>query len=284
MNNASLVKKVAKVALNAVQSCEVAIATTAGLIDFPVPLNSTMRKTSAKTVRGYYLSGLRSYLPIAVTALREGVNLREGVQVLDFGCGVSRQLLHFARDYPQCRYSACDIDDTCIAFVKRAYPAVSAYTNTFTPPLAYGESSFDMVYSVSTFSHLNMSDQPEWLKELARITRHGGHCFLTTEGYSAIPALARELCVTASSLRHEVDQQGFFFAEYPDWREDAAKQHRIPVASTMVGVERSYGNAILSPALVRDTWNVGGLQVTGVIEGVIDNRQDLVVLEKTADR
>ena len=87
---------------------------------------------------------------------------------------------------------------------------------------------------------------------------------------------------TESDLRREVDQRGFFFAECPIG-ENAAKQHRMRVASSMIGVERSYGNTVLSPAFVREAWNVDGLQVIDVIEGVIDNRQDLVVLKKTSD-
>ena len=99
-------KKLAKAGYNYYQAGVVALATAAGIIDFPVPPNSSMRKTGTHTIRKFYESGIRTYLPIAVAALREGVDLFSGIRVLDFGCGVGRQLLHFTRRYPAPSYSA----------------------------------------------------------------------------------------------------------------------------------------------------------------------------------
>src|ERR1700677_4503375 len=84
-----LAKELAKLALNAVQATCVLAATKAGLIDFPVPPNSSMRKTSAKTVSNYYVSGIRCYLPIATMALPYAVELDRDIFILDFGCGVA---------------------------------------------------------------------------------------------------------------------------------------------------------------------------------------------------
>jgi len=131
MKNYGLPKKLMKVGLNQMQNCVEALGRLAGVIDFPVPPNSNMRKTGGKTITRYYMSGVRSFLPIAVCAQREGVRLDQNLKVLDFGCGVGRQLLHFTRKYPAPSFFACDIDDTG-RFHPKNFPRVSAYTSKFT--------------------------------------------------------------------------------------------------------------------------------------------------------
>ena len=84
-----LIKEAGKVLLNIAQASLVRAATGVGLIDFPVPPNSSMRKTSSKTVSHYYHSGIRCYLPIATMALHYGVELDRNISILDFGCGVA---------------------------------------------------------------------------------------------------------------------------------------------------------------------------------------------------
>src|SRR5271155_2159102 len=99
-----LLRESGKLVLNAIQDACVALGKAAGIVDFPVPPNSSMRKTSSRSIRHYYVSGVACYLPIATMALHCGVRLRDKVRVLDFGCGAGRQLLHFTRNFPQGNY------------------------------------------------------------------------------------------------------------------------------------------------------------------------------------
>jgi SAM-dependent methyltransferase len=281
MRNASVVKKVLKVGVNAAYVPLNAALGATGLIDFQVPPNSSMRKTGSKGIRPYFVSGIRTYLPIALAAEWVGLDLRAGgLTILDFGCGVARQLLHFTRHYPGNRYFACDVDDTAIAFIKHAYPQVRAYSNRFSPPLDYGDGTFDMIYSVSIFSHLNPTDQGVWLRELARVTKAGGYLFLTTEGFSALGPLAGTFDRSEETLREALTREGILYREYPGWKGEVTAQRTLRVASNLVGVENSYGNTALSPDYVRDNWSVDELKVIQVLEGTIDHRQDLVVIRK----
>ena len=77
----ALTKEVLKLAVNVAQSSFVWVATKAGLIDFPVPPNSSMRKTSSKTISHYYVSGIRCYLPIATMAIHYGVGLDHDINI-----------------------------------------------------------------------------------------------------------------------------------------------------------------------------------------------------------
>ena len=90
-----LLKTVVKALIDKYQAVKVALLRAMGVIDFPVPPNSRMRGTSSSTIRHYYESGLTTTLPIVTAAYIEGLDLRSPAEVLDFGCGVGRQLLHF---------------------------------------------------------------------------------------------------------------------------------------------------------------------------------------------
>jgi SAM-dependent methyltransferase len=280
MKNYGLPKKLLKLGLNQMQNCFVGCARLVGKFDFPVPPNSSIRKTSAKTIRAYYLGGLRTYLPIATCARREGIRLDENIRILDFGCGVARGLLHFTRDYPAPSYFACDIDDTSIAFIQKNYPQVQACVNRFSPPLPYEPGFFDMIYSVSIFSHLNMEDQASWLKELARVTKAGGWCFLSTEGLVSLRLRFPDLGPNElQSLRQRLLREGFLYEEYADWQENVLRQDTLRVTSVLVGVERSYGTTVLAPDFIKRHWPDAGFEVRAIVEGVVDG-QDLVVLRR----
>jgi SAM-dependent methyltransferase len=273
-----LIKELAKLALNVVQASFVLVATKARLIDFPVPPNSSMRKTSSKTIPNYYVSGIRCYLPIATMALHYGVELDRDISVLDFGCGVARELLHFQRHYPTPKYFACDIDATSVDFVRKNF-RVECYKNEFEPPLRYDPSSMDMIYSVSTFSHFDPSDHLPWLRELCRVTKPGQFCFLTTEGPTGFRKLKAEGFLEASD-ETQFYETGILYKEYPFMDAERRRRYKIPVANLAMGITGSYGNTVLMPDYIRSAWPASGFEVVDIVEGVIDHRQDLVVLRK----
>jgi len=273
-----LTRELGKLALNMVQASLVAVATKAKIIDFPVPPNSSMRKTSSKTIPHYYLSGIRCYLPIATMALHHGVELDAHISILDFGCGVARELLHFKRYYPKARYFACDIDSTSVDYVTKNF-GVDCYKNEFEPPLRYDTSSMDMVYSVSTFSHLSPSDHLPWLRELLRVTKPGQFCFLTTEGLTGFQKVKEETVIDPPDEKRFY-QTGVLYKEYPFMAAERRRRHKIPVANLAMGITGSYGTTVMMPDYIRKVWPDSGFEVLDIIQGIIDHRQDLVVLRK----
>lgn len=279
MNNAGLPKKLIRVGLNQVQYIVVALGRLVGLIDFPVPANSSIRKSGGRSVRAYYEGGLRISLSIAACARREGIRLDQNIRVLDFGCGVARPLLHFTRLCPAPSYYACDVDDTAVAFVHKNYPQVRACVNRFSPPLPYETGFFDLVYSVSTFSHFNMEDQALWLKELARVTKPGGWCLLSTEGDTSLKYRCRGIGEEESVLRGHLEKEGFFYKESADWQENVRRSNTLRIASLDVGIQRSYGATILSVDYIQRHWPAAGFEVRAVVPGVVDG-QDLVELRR----
>ena len=275
----TIAKEFAKIMLNGAQGCGVALGRAVGFIDFPVPLNSSMRKTSSTTIRHYYVSGINCYLPIATIALEMGVKLRERISILDFGCGVGRQLLHFTRNFAEPAYFACDVDHSCLEFISRNYPSVTSRTNQFDPPLPFDTESMDMVYSVSTFSHINPDHQKDWLRELYRITQPGGYCFLTTEGWTAFEKLRGTFA--HEGAERELRAKGILYKEYDFFEAEKKEGHLSPKLTRLVGIDKSYGSTVMTPEFIRENWSGAGFEVVAIVEGIIDYRQDLIVLHKT---
>ena len=252
--------------LDRLQAVLVSVARAAGIVPFPIPPFSAMRRTTSRWLFHYYHSGLTTYLPIATAALREGIDLRASVRVLDFGVGAARQALHFTRHFPRPEYYACDVDPALVAFVARAYPQIRVGRNRFSPPLDYPDGLFDLVYSVSVFSHLSPADHLPWLRELYRIVRPGGICIVTVEGWTALARVARTVDTPADALVDELAAAGVVFRPYP--------------SPTWAGGEGAYGSTLLSHEHIVRTWPQSGFQVAGILEGIINRRQDLVILRR----
>jgi SAM-dependent methyltransferase len=98
-------------------------------------------------------------------------------RVLDFGCAAGRMLRWFPREVPE-RWGADIKGDTIRWCQSHLTPPLDFVAVTTAPSLPFEDSSFDLVYAGSVFTHL--IDLPDaWLLELRRIVRPGGHCFVT---------------------------------------------------------------------------------------------------------
>ena len=269
-----LVRAAAKKTLSAVNQA------IAPVVPFPVPPYGLMRRTGPKSLWQYWEGGIRSYLPIAVLAEHHGLDLSSPLSVLDFGCGVGRQILHFTRDYPRPRYAACDVHPQYVEFVARAYPQVSTSVTSFDPPLVYADDQFDMLYSVSVFSHLHPDSHAAWLKELSRVIKRGGYAFLTIEGATAVRrSMARSVWgENPDKALLTLERDGVRFSEYEDLAWQKAHEGERLVGMKYAGVEGSYGNTAMTPDYVRQHWSGYGLEVVDVVRGVVVRRQDVVVL------
>ena len=78
-----------------------------------------------------------------------------GTRVLDFGCGSGKVMRHFLPEAEECELWGCDIDKPSVDWINAALnPPLHAVANGETPPLDQPSGSFDLVWSVSVFTHL----------------------------------------------------------------------------------------------------------------------------------
>ncbi|HUR87035.1 MAG TPA: class I SAM-dependent methyltransferase [Solirubrobacteraceae bacterium] len=106
----------------------------------------------------------------------------QGKRVLDFGCGSGKVMRHFLPEAAGCELWGCDIDERSIAWINRALsPPLHAFANGEAPPLDVPGARFDLVWSVSVFTHLT-DHWAGWLAELHRVLAPGGLAIISFLG------------------------------------------------------------------------------------------------------
>lgn len=101
--------------------------------------------------------------------------------ILDFGCGSGRLLRHLREEASNTSITGCDIDATAIGWCQKNLPFVKAVHTPTLPPLPFADGAFDLVISISIFTHLDEEYQNAWLAELERVTRPGAILLLTVQ-------------------------------------------------------------------------------------------------------
>ncbi len=126
--------------------------------------------------------------------------------ILDFGCGTGRVIRNFHDAPESCHLYGTDIDEDIINWCKE-YPATNIQwsLNGHQPPLSFPDNTFDLIYAISVFTHLNEEFQHLWLSELQRIAKSGAIIILTVHGG---PNIINKL---SSSQQRKMHSHGFLF-------------------------------------------------------------------------
>ncbi|MBV8778252.1 MAG: class I SAM-dependent methyltransferase [Alphaproteobacteria bacterium] len=188
--------------------------------------------------------------------------------ILDFGCGCGRVLTHF-RCSAGGKVYGTDIDSEAIAWCREHLGPPSAFhVNGIRPPLPFTDGYFDLVYSVSVFTHLAERPQLEWLAELRRIVKASGYVVLSTHG--------------AGLLRNMLGKRGIVGRK----RAAMAPLHRLRLRwkgfsyarGTGNGVEVPdfYGTALHAPHYIRRRWG-RLLEIEDIVPRALNGHQDLIV-------
>lgn len=151
--------------------------------------------------------------------LETGVPLETFRSILDFGCGCGRITLWMARHMAAgAELHGTDTDAEAIAWCRDHVPGRFA-TNAPLPPLEYSDSTFDLIYAVSVFTHLDEERQVQWLDELRRVLKPGGTLLFSVHGEQVWKRVVRRRDHVA--ILHE---HGFLFNRSakmsgicPDW-------------------------------------------------------------------
>lgn len=195
--------------------------------------------------------------------------------VLDFGCGVGRVLPHFAALAPRSACAGCDVDQSAVAWASTHRPGIDWALSSFAPPLPYQSDRFDLVYSISVFSHLGSELQAQWLRELARVLAPGGVALLSVHGPHAFDAFRAGTARTAWCprevfVREPLRASDFVFVPY---------LRSVWNAGELPSVGREYGLAFHGPEYIRSAWG-RELRVVDVLARALTGWQDLVVCMK----
>ena len=213
----------------------------------------------------FLLSGATDYQRIdrAVRACT-GKHVHEFGRVLDWGVGCARLARHFPQERAATVLAGCDIDHDNITWCCAHLPGTFVGCS-MSPPLPFDGESFDLVYSVSVFTHLRERMQLRWLEELSRVMRPGALLLTTIHGQTAID-FSRYPPSEYARVQAEVTAKGIVFTG-DNTQLDGHAEH---------GGE--YVNVLHGADYVRRVWG-RMFEVAHILPGYILHH-DLVILRK----
>jgi SAM-dependent methyltransferase len=207
-------------------------AATLKSMDIPIPPKDIRyRIVSSHIDEGFFLESGRNCAGDILKALdASGIDAHGFSDILDFGCGCSRVLRYLIPFLSQAQFSGCDIDDVAIQWSLKNVPGVGFTVVPHLPPTTFPAGSFDFIYGLSVFSHLDLPRQILWLAELHRMLRPGGTLLLTVQGEVAYDAVKANMIT--KKQEDDFAATGFLFVDnisdkiLPDWYQTAIyKEH-----------------------------------------------------------
>jgi SAM-dependent methyltransferase len=177
-------------------------------------------------------------------------------RVWDFGCGCGRLSTHFARQHAEITFAGSDIDPEAIQWLNDTRSKNIEYkVNSPWPPCEF-EGQFDLIYSVSVFTHLPEDMQLAWLSELARMSAPSGLLMLTTRAKSLLQYLPAENHV-------ELDEKGFYYQDGP----------------TTDGLPDFYRTTYHTDHYIRTVWSKY-FEILEIVAGGYDTHMDIVICRR----
>jgi SAM-dependent methyltransferase len=168
-------------------------------------------------LNGFLKSGREVAQNIRVALKGINRNIEEFKDILDFGCGCGRTLLWFAPGSDDSRFYGTDIDPEAIFWCRRHLTFATFSLNGALPPLEYSDETFDLIYAISVFTHLDEDYQFQWLEELRRIAKTGSVALISVIGRHRWQHLHRHDL-------DEIERRGFAYIRtyqmkgiLPDW-------------------------------------------------------------------
>jgi SAM-dependent methyltransferase len=144
------------------------------------PPHLIVRVAGTRDVGWFLESGRLAAQSIGEALERAGTGIEAMDSILDFGCGCGRVVRHWARF--DIDVAGSDLSGAAIDWCREHLPFARFETNGLSPPLAFGNESFDLAYALSVLTHLPEAIQHEWMDELHRVVRRDGFLLLTTHG------------------------------------------------------------------------------------------------------
>ena len=208
------------------------------------PAELRYRVSSSPDAQNFINIGKKCAHDIQAAVRTAGYELAAFERILDFGCGCGRTLVHL-KDLAPARFDGTDIDAAAIDWCKRNLRFATFKVGQASPPTDYAPDTFDFIYAISVFTHLDAPYQFQWLEELRRIAKPGGVLLLTVD----------------SSLVGEKDfvfQRSYEDGLFPAW----------------------YQNAFHSEKYVRENFGKY-FEVLGYLPKGMNEHQDVVLLRKS---
>lgn len=111
----------------------------------------------------------------------QDLNVKQPFEFLDFASGYGMVARHYATMIPQARVTTCDIHPEANAFNHEQFGFETIQSQSVPEELRV-ERQFDVVFTLSFFSHISDAYFSRWLLRLYQLVKPGGYLIFTTHG------------------------------------------------------------------------------------------------------
>ncbi|MGZ4360063.1 MAG: methyltransferase domain-containing protein, partial [Gaiellaceae bacterium] len=129
----------------------------------------------------FQLEGLKGAAELLYGAARH-LDGRSPRRLLEWGCGCGRVTAHLLDVTRGLEILGCDIDREAVAWCNDKLQPGAFEAIAPDPPTPYPDSSFDLIFGYSVFTHLTRAAQRAWLEELRRIVSPQGLVVVSVHG------------------------------------------------------------------------------------------------------
>jgi len=205
------------------------------------------------------IHALKRHIPHDITKLK----------VLDFGCGIGRPLFKLYSTY-QVPTHACDVNKPAIDFLKSQTAEMPVLTHSkFDPPLPYENNFFDVIYSISVWTHLEQKDEELWLAEIKRILKPGGIILISFIGPNGLPLRQKRYSDWKEINQSDLSQRGRVYIE-----------HKNQNSGTGSEFTPRWGTTMHTPGYIIENWSKN-LEVLEIAEnGLPASQHSYAILKK----
>jgi len=157
---------------------------------FRLPPDYYLYETYKLNYREYRDDGLETAREMLDWSARHGCR---HTHILEWGCGVGRIIRHLPRlSKPGTGITGVDINPAMIGWNSTNLPGIAFHTIDYNPPTPFADGSFDLIYALSVFTHIEREHQHAWLQEMHRLLQPGGLFLFTTHGHLFVDQLSPE--------------------------------------------------------------------------------------------
>lgn len=234
------------------------------------------------------LKGLRnnfdSFGEYVIKKLEFFNSINPASKILDIGCGNGRVSMPMAKYlHEDTEYFGMDISKERIDWLKEnvtsRYPNIKfVYTDLYNKMynidgkikakdyrFPFEDNSFDLVLLFSVFTHMLPEDVENYMKEVYRVLKKGGKCWIT---YFLINPYAKELIDEGSCRRRFTHEEGIYMTSSKDRHE------------SMVGYKENYIYDLYKKVGFKDLWVKYGQWREADFKGNSKISQDVITAEK----
>lgn len=139
----------------------------------------------------YFYGGLET-CKFLISLFGKYIKLKN-VSILDWGCGPGRITRHLPDLLDKsCKIYGTDYNENSIRWCRENIKGAVFSANNLNPPMAFNDNTFDIILSISIFTHLSEKNHTAWFTELLRIAKKNAILLFSTQGKAFLNKLSKK--------------------------------------------------------------------------------------------